>query len=313
MMERFAFLSCCVCVIVTSCNRYFESLGDCDQALILDSSLWKLHIRKGKALLRLGDFSKAADALSRVLEYFPFPGQTISASEFEAAKNEARTILRNVNSAKQSWHQISVSESKEDFNAVLTASTDLLAICPAFRQLQVFHSRAYCKLKMFEDGKNFIESLIFSHHESVLCAQSDAFAGFAETYPLPASGSLKIVGKGSGLSMDSNAFARACLWLGSGLARSYLCCIKNSTAIRTNSSDVMDAIILFLTVLRRLFAADSMPTQSPWAWVPSELSRIQEMTNLKKKADKLFRSGNFDSASMEYLRAVQVYLLDEKY
>jgi len=46
-----------------------ETVNDCDDALKLDSSLIKLHLRKATALFRLGHFTSAEEAYSRVLEY----------------------------------------------------------------------------------------------------------------------------------------------------------------------------------------------------------------------------------------------------
>jgi len=49
--------------------RLIEAVNDCDDALKLDSSLIKLHLRKATALFRLGHLTSADEAYTRVLEY----------------------------------------------------------------------------------------------------------------------------------------------------------------------------------------------------------------------------------------------------
>jgi hypothetical protein len=69
------FFSCiepnmCVCFfILYNFFRLIEAVNDCDDALKLDSSLIKLHLRKATALFRLGHLTSADEAYTRVLEY----------------------------------------------------------------------------------------------------------------------------------------------------------------------------------------------------------------------------------------------------
>ena len=64
-----------------------EVLDDCDTALREDPSLLRLHVRKGKALLKLGNFAQADEALRRVLE---------SPVASEQYKTEAKVVVKQV-------------------------------------------------------------------------------------------------------------------------------------------------------------------------------------------------------------------------
>ena len=56
-------------MFLTYRNRFIEAANDCEDALKIDSTLIKLHLRKASALLRMGHLSSCDEAYSRVLEY----------------------------------------------------------------------------------------------------------------------------------------------------------------------------------------------------------------------------------------------------
>jgi tetratricopeptide (TPR) repeat protein len=88
-------------------DRYIEAVEDCETAVREDPSMIKLHVRKGRAFLRLGHFSSAIDAFTRVLE-----SSLPNSSSNEDGKIEARAALKIVITAEGLVTKFNIQESK---------------------------------------------------------------------------------------------------------------------------------------------------------------------------------------------------------
>lgn len=293
-----------------------ECVNDCDDALNLDPTAIKLHIRKGKAFIKLGHFNPADTAFSKVLEcnvndfeFIPsLPSQEIEAKlaleqVIESAKLEAKAGLRELDKLKESVKLLITLESKMDFEEVLKATKDILSKSPNHRASQIARAHAYNELSFFEDAKGYIEEITISQAEKNI---QKLYAHPSAKFPCPSIDSLdwKEIKSPNGLSIDVNSVVNMILCVGSELGFNYLVALKNVKMSRYYCADVMNKIFQILTQLDQLLSLEEK--SDCWVWVSKELSKIKELISIKNTADLQFKNKNFRAALNSYGSALRV-------
>ena len=301
-------------------GRFIEACDDCQDALRLDASLVKLHVRRARSLLRLGHFSAVEEACTRVLECPPAAQlqsqsqsqQVSSDQEVEAAKAEARKCLKDLIHVRALAGKLSAAECTQEFESVLKLTEGVLEFCPQYRIAQVSRANALNRLQRWTTTKEFIEDIVSTVHDSVLRLHSH------HTHTLPNAMAPKLspdkltwseaaAERRGALRVDREEVLRALLIMGGDLAAVYMVSLKNVLVSRSCCGDVM-AVVLWLTqrlkdTLAEHGGNNGLGTQSSgydWAWVEPELARLQEVIDTKNRADQRFKESNFTGAIHSY-------------
>ena len=315
--------------------RYIECVGDCEAALFIDPKLYRLHVRRGKALLRVGDLLAAEESLTRVLEIdvvalnAAASGQKLSAStvaDLETAKTEARSAIKTISGVKASLKQLTLLEAREDHKGVLRSCEELAALIPGAKVVHAAKSKALVKMQRFQDTKAYIESIICNAAPSTLALHAHPAANTSSRILSSAlemsESSQQKAGPGASsnsstknsISIDTSAMVNALLCMGPELAKCYIPSIKNIDECRTCCADVMDKVCIILAELCKKinpiapFSRASLSGKDvDWNWAPAEYARVKELIDCKNIGDRNFRANKYSEAAADYFRAIQVY------
>jgi hypothetical protein len=154
--------------------------------------MWRLHDRKGRALLKLGLFSPAEESFSRLLET---AWESISSSSSAAAsassscpdedtREEAKLNLKQIKQAEIALERLAAMDSNmNDFNVKIyhQLADQLIQTSPYFREAQCFKAKSLCHAHKWNDAKLFMEESICLVHKSIL----ELNAHEAAQYPSP--------------------------------------------------------------------------------------------------------------------------------
>ena len=206
-------------------GRYLEAIDDCTMAVREDPTLIKLHCRKGRAYIKLGQISEAEEAYSRVME---FSSTSISSSsmkstrhqqdietEIEQCKGEAKQGLKQTSTLKGLLVKLDLANVQNDHLQMLSLSQDILEICPHMKEALVYRVRALNKLTKFNDAKTFAEQTTCSVHTSLVQRFSHPLA----TFPAPSMSMLTwkdnaSVGGGSSVVVNVESIKAVLLCMG---------------------------------------------------------------------------------------------------
>lgn len=294
-------------------HRYMECVDDCDDALRLDPTLLKLHIRKAKALMRLGHLQPADTAFSQLLgttmekfhalvidrDYLVALEQTLA-----SAKMEASAGLRDLLKLKEAINRLIAAESKKDFVDALKQSEDILQRSPFHRSALEAKARALCELGKFDQAKATLED------STRQCPSNLRVLHAHELAPLhcPTSGDLawSEVKSPPSAAVNLVAVKNAILCMGANLGLTYLWSVKNVEVSKNCSADVMNKILVLLEMLASEMPASDLLDGSHWNWIPRETAKLRELLSLKNTADSQFKERSYRAALLAYSQALRV-------
>ncbi len=308
-------------------SRFVEAAEDCEAALLVDSSMVKLHVRHARCMLRLGMFKAVDEICTRVLEMAPPSAQQkiISADQdVNQAKIDAKKCLKDVVTARQLSQQMTGCESILDWEAVLRVSDVLTELCPQFKMAHTAKVRALNKLSRWDEAKLCAEEFTSGTHTTIqrLTAHPEA------TLPAPAPELVQWV-----LSLQTGSANRMrasqtvlkanvqhtvnmVLCMDSDLASQYITALKNVPAAHQCCAEVMQKVSQVLKVL--VERCNSGPGESGdvtpaaqsrrrlWNWVFREHERMELLLQQKELADKCFKTQKFQEATLNYAAALKV-------
>jgi tetratricopeptide (TPR) repeat protein len=292
-------------------NRYMESVDDCDDALGWDPTLVKLHIRKGKALIRLGHFNPADSAFWKILQLNMNEFKDIVADEdyliqleqtLTSAKLEAQAGMREVVKLKESMNKLISAEAKKEYQEVFKIAEDILNRAPFARNAIDAKARALCELQRFESAKEFIEDTILSYPANLRAVHAHPSA--SATCPLKADLQWTEVKQPPSVVFSLPAVMQLALSMGSTMALIYVQVLKNNALSKNYSADVMQKMFALLEMLsNNLPAQDLLDT---WSWVPRETAKLRELLSLKQTADQQFKEKSYRAAMQAYTQALRM-------
>ena len=225
----------------------------------MDPSLVKLHLRRGRALLRLGHLTHASDAYSKASEITSsgsgpnsvktnfVPG--LSEKEINDIKADAKNGLKSVLSAKSAIRRLGQLESEGDHVSALNLLTDLSGTCPCCLLVLTAKCRTLCKLGKWSEAREIAEHYVCTAHISILKLAAHPHI----VLPGPMKEKLvweERIGKNI-VIVDTEAVVQAMLSMGSGLSEVYLLALKNLDLNRNCSADIMTRIVLILEELSK--------------------------------------------------------------
>jgi tetratricopeptide (TPR) repeat protein len=290
-----------------------ESVDDCDDALRLDSTLIKLHIRKGKCLLRMGHWNAVEAAFTRALELSineflpivtpPMDADTQAAFEqtIDSVKMEAKAGLRDLEKLRNAVKELITAEANMEWEKVLKISDDILRKSLVNRAAQISKAGAFNELNRFEEAKSFMEEItskaavsiqsLYAHSKAILPCPNLVDLVWEET-------------KNSGLRVNIIGIKNMILCMGHDLGYIYLISLKNIKANRNFSAEVMMKILALLGELDSTI--DNEEKKETWQWVVKEFSRLKELIEMKNTADQQFKAKSFVSALQTYTASLKV-------
>jgi tetratricopeptide (TPR) repeat protein len=296
---------------MSSNDRYKEAVNDCDDALKQDSTLIKLHIRKGRCLVKLGHLNAADEAFSRVLEYHVRDLLAAGSSEREreesrqlldAQKGEAKVALRDIDKLRVAVRNLIVLEGQQKHDEVLKTAAQILSVSPHYRAAQIAKANALCELLRCEEAKSYCEEITLRTHPSI----QTLYAHVNFVFPCPLQSTLRWVEckEHSSVLVDVRSVASLLLCMGPDMAVVYLCSLKNIDAVRSYCADVMQKVSsIQLELLSRLSEEDR---KDAWSWAVEESKRVTQMISLKNTADKQFKTQDYRGSLYSYGCALKV-------
>jgi tetratricopeptide (TPR) repeat protein len=300
--------------ILSVTNRFVEAVANCDEALILDKNMVKLHVRRGRALLRLGQFPAAEEAFRRVLAFHArdllTPREALSddllqetVDVLEGNKNNARLGLKDLEKLRELNKNLVLFEGQMKHKEALRAADDMLKLAPYLRTAQIAKAKGMCELQLYDEAKQYMEDLTAQTHETIQVT----FAHPSATLPWKQAPGVLQWKENSAekcIRVDLPAVVAFLLCLGPAMSAVYVLALKNLNANRQFSTDIMNKVA---TLLKGLAARLTFPDISDkWSWVASENDKIQCLLNLKTNGDEKFKAQNFKGAVMAYSNAVKV-------
>jgi Flp pilus assembly protein TadD len=273
-------------------DRYIEAVEDCEAAVKLDSTMLKLHVRRGRALMRLGHLDASRNAFMYVL---PMEG---------SPREDAQEGLKILKSVKVLVDRLSDLENKLNYSGVLDVTDEILESCPFFHVAHVSRLQALCKLLKFEEAKLHAEKIVCNSHVSI----QKLFAHPLARLPAPMIKELewKEVGVNNIIKADSNAIVQVVLCMGPDMSKYYMKALKNAEAVRNSCGEVMDRISGILYHLHEIITSESNGNSASWSWLSSDLASVREILQRKNAADKAFRANQLSDAVHLYSEALKV-------
>ena len=224
----------------------------------VDPSLIKLHTRRGRALLRLGHLTEAADSFTQACDVSPT--LNVQESDLAAVRADGKNGLKSVVGVRSTLTRLGQLEISEDYTGVLGLVEDLNAQCPRSLLVLVSKCNALNKLTEWGETKECIEDFICSAHSSILRLAAHPSAQL----PAPPAERLSWTEKqGKNIVIvDTEAVLQAVLAMGPALAELYLISLKNLDLNRNCSSDVMSRMLLIFEELTK-FLKSSVKASIP--------------------------------------------------
>lgn len=323
-------------------NRFPEVVSACDETVDLyrrqqslpddnifdncETTLLKIFARKGRALLKLGNFPAAHLAFTEVLDAPRVHGSTqfktktastitneteMTRADEDAIRMDAKAGIKQILLAKVMYNRLIMLESQSDYKQFLTTADDLLKLSPELRSAHCFKASALCKMQKWAEAKEFIESCVCNKPESI----QRLYCFPRSTIPVSSVDKLrwnydksKTNHKSTNFHVNIPDVANACLVYGSALSRIYVWALKNDKHSRFLCAETMDVVNNILTALRLKIFGISVPPGSSedWAWVKDELAKLSHMMEVKNNADSCFRAGDFAVALNGYREFVKL-------
>eukprot|EP00605_Chrysophyceae_sp_TOSAG23-4_P001749 GSChrysophyteH1.ASY1.ANO1.1936.1 assembled CDS len=288
-------------------QRFVEAASDCESALASDPTMVKLHVRRGRCMLRLGMFSAVDDICARVLEMPPPVDQKVISPDQDVgmAKADAKKCLKDLATAKHLVQQLNASESILDYEGALSISESIMEICPQFKMAHTSKVKALNKLHRWEEAKTFAEQVTYESHVSIqkLTAHPKADLPIVEPAFLrwkltstTTKNPLRSVQKEVKVNLEK--VTSAILAMDADLAFAYLASLKNVSESHSCCVEVMNKISAILENLSSVF-------RTQWAWVFREKERMALLLNQKSSADTFFKSNRFQEATLKYAGALK--------
>ena len=111
-----------------------EAIRDCDDAVRIDPQFVKVHTRRGRALLKLGQISEASDAFCFVLSWQPseLEENNLPEENDRYGKDLARQAMKQVIFAKTLRERL-VNGTCGNVKQTLQTAEELLSLCPYMR------------------------------------------------------------------------------------------------------------------------------------------------------------------------------------
>jgi tetratricopeptide (TPR) repeat protein len=279
-------------------DRYIEAIEDCEAALRIDVNLFKLHLRAGRAHLKLGHFSQAEACFNKVIQMNEFNEK----NKDEVLISEAMETLTNVNDVREILSKVSRNENLGAFDECLRQVDRVLLIAPHCQVACVSKGKTLNQLRKYDVTKSFYEGILAYTHPTILYLKAHPSAKL----PLPASDSLSFhlsvhPTEGSDLMLNVTEVTKAILFLGSELGKVYFSSIKNTSYCHNHSSDVMNIVSSILSNLsKQTIGAAS------WSWVETQLNLVRTLISRKVQADRYFRDNLFEQAVMGYTDTIKL-------
>lgn len=293
-----------------------EAVNDCEEALKLDKNMVKLQVRRGRALLRLGHFTPAEESFQKVLKVQVDELLTARESEdeelvqntlesLEANKSNANLGLRDLAKLREHIKSLIVLEGQFKYKEALKVCEDILKLAPYYRVAHISKANAQCETYLNDECKAYIETLTSQTHSSIQNFFAHPTASFPTVSPEvvqwkenPAERCVKA---------DLPATIQLMLCMGPEMASVYVTALKNISANRQYSADIMAKLATTLRGLAAKLTVGDM--RDKWSWVQAENDKIQCLLQLKTSADEKFKAKNFKAALMAYSNAIKVHYL----
>jgi len=280
------------------CDRYVEASDDCLAALAIDPSMLRLHGRRGRALLRLGDLYTAEDSFRTMIAAAANPSRKLDEETEESCKLDAVNGLEQIASARLLLTQVSDVKIISDAPVGLARVEELLLICPYMRSAQVHKARLLFLLHRWSDAKAFVEEVTLCIHESLQAR----YVHRAAQLPSPKLSELVWSELGAGcVRVNESAHVQAMLFMGSDMAKLYVQALKNHDCIRNCCNDVLGNTIKILKELQ-----GRVNSSVNWDWVKEEERVLKSLLDTKALADTHYRHGEFGLSHLKYGDALQV-------
>ena len=286
--------------------------------------------RKGRALLKLGNYPAAHLAFSEVLDSprinpkSQFGSKDIknetdlSSADEDSIRTDVKAGVKQVLLAKVMFNRLIMLESQSDHKQFSSTADDLLKLSPELREAQLFKASALCKLQEWSNAKSFIESCVCekpvciqkTHSHPAASIPVGAKSALAWTYNKPRERSSNTSLKTTNFAVNIPDVVNACLAMGGKLAKPYVWALKNEKHSRFLCAETMDVIKNLLLSLRmKIFDTNISDTEQElkdWVWVKEELNKLTNMVTVKNSADSNFRAGNFSEALNSYREFVKI-------
>eukprot|EP01031_Cornospumella_fuschlensis_P026595 gene26595-32143_t len=292
-------------------GSYIDCVNDCQDSLVLDSGLVKLHLRQAKALLKLAHYAEAQayeqDKYKELVEH---------------VQREARAGLREITKLKEKVSAMISAENKRDYPSARLAAEEILSRSPHHYMARVCWSWSMVKnpdksgstSDVFQEVKVWIEQYAQSTPSNILALHSSlplpphnsgVKSPFAQLTPLEASKGLSEEIQG-----DMLIYAQAVLLLGAELGEVfYYVSIKNHALALTHSLPLLDKCLACLGYVQQAsgmaLGLEADAGAGGWGWVGKEMKKIKEVCLLKRTGDVQYKAGQFRSAYQQYTLAIQ--------
>lgn len=323
-------------------GRYPEVVLVCDETVALcrkqDSAaaeseftnsattLLKVFARKGRALLKLGNYPAAHAAFSEVLDSPRIHGTNqfstksdgsikdeadMSRADEDAIRTDVKAGVKQLLLAKVMFNRLLMLESQTDFKQFSTTADDLLKLSPELRGAHCFKASALCKQQKWAEAKEFIENCVCSKPVSI--QRMHSFPNCV--IPVGDPSKLKwtyeksranTAAKSSNFNVNVHDIVNACLVFGGALSRLYLWALKNDKHSRFLCAETMEVINSILTSLKLKIFGSSSGSHDDWKWVKDDQHKLAQMIAVKNKADSRFRAGDFADALNSYREFVKM-------
>jgi len=299
--------------VLVMLHRFVEAVNDCEEALKLDKNMVKLHVRRGRALLRLGHFTPAEEAFKQVGQFHVrdllTPREALddellhnTQEILEGNRSNARLGLSDLVKLRENIRTLIVYEGQSKFKEALKIADDILKLSPYYRAAHISKATALCETLQYDEAKEYIEKLTSNTHASIQTFHAHSSA--ALPCVAPALLAWKVNAAEKNIRMDIPIIAGFLLCAGAEMAQVYVNALKNVSLNRLYSADVMSKLATLLKVLMgKLTVPDLLDT---WSWVQAENDKIHCLLSLKISADEKFKANNFRGAQLAYSNAIKV-------
>jgi hypothetical protein len=288
-------------------------VNDCEEALRLDKGMVKLHVRRGRALLRLGFLTPAEEAFKVVLgtevRDLLTPREMQDAelvdntqSSLEGNKSNATLGVKDIAKLRESIRNLTVLEGQSRFKEALKVSEDVLKLAPYCRIAHISKASAMCELLQYDDCKSWVDEITSQTHVSIQSMHAHPNAVFPAAAPSELQWREAAAEKCVRTDLPSTIAFLLCM--GSELGSVYLTVLKNIGPNRAYSADMMGKLATLLRGLASKVTAAEL--RAEWRWVQSESDKITCLLGLKSSADEKFKGKNFKAAVLAYSNALKV-------
>ena len=294
-----------------------EAVDVCNEALEIDPQAAKLFCRRGRALIRLGMLTTAAESFRSALKITSVQrdGQLNYVNlktSIEASKN-----LEIIGILDRLLISLSEKESTNQHYDVLKITDEILKTCTHSHIARVARADALAKLKRWTEAKEFIEQSTASLSVSIHKSHAHESVRDSLTKPIVVKELRWYENHDSKIAINQINIVQAILCMGNELGEIYVRVLKNQDISRSRSTEAMNHLKNILHDLRDCMrGSDAIYHQntkisnsmngSIWSWVTTNIDRIERLITNKAAEDISFRSNEFNAARTSYGTAVEV-------